>query len=170
MAFNLFAPIRSDSPTRLLGVSLTALIFAAPIALAQPTAITYTDYASQAGLDDALRLVAPSGRYSIMSGGGVTGDFNNDGFDDIFMLAGGGYADYFYVNNQDGTFTNNANDWGVDHAHHSFGASAADFNNDATSTSSSRPTALHPKESKRASFDSIGTTAPTRTVIGRSQT
>ncbi|MGV6814570.1 MAG: CRTAC1 family protein [Phycisphaerales bacterium] len=94
------------------------------------TAISFIEYTSQAGLDDALRLIAPGGRYGIMSGGGVAGDFNNDGFADIFMLAGGGYADYLYINNQDGTFTDLAADWGVDYHQHSFGASAADYNND----------------------------------------
>ncbi len=65
-----------------------------------------------------------------MSGGGVVGDFNNDGYHDIFMLSGGGYADYLFINNQDGTFTNKADQWGVDRFQHTFGASAADFNND----------------------------------------
>ena len=65
-----------------------------------------------------------------MHGGGVVGDFNNDGYHDIFMLTGGGAPDQFYINNTDGTFTEQATQWGVDRAQHSFGASAADFNND----------------------------------------
>jgi hypothetical protein len=101
-----------------------------PSAIAQTTSIAYTEFTDQAGLGDALRLVSPGGRYGIMSGGGVAGDFNNDGYHDIFMLAGGGYADYLFINNQDSTFTNQATSWGVDLFQHSFGASAADYNND----------------------------------------
>ena len=94
------------------------------------SAISYSEYTDQAGLQDALRLIAPGGRYGIMSGGGVAGDFNNDGYHDLFMLAGGGYADYLFINNQDSTFTDHASDWGVNLFQHSVGASAADFNND----------------------------------------
>jgi len=94
------------------------------------SSISFENYTSQAQLDDALRLISPGGRYSIMAGGGVAGDFNNDGFHDLFMLAGGGYPDYLYINNQDGTFDDQANSWGVDVKHHSFGASSVDFNND----------------------------------------
>jgi len=65
-----------------------------------------------------------------MHGGGVAGDFNNDGYHDIFVLAGGGVPDYLYINNADGTFDEQATRWGIDRAQHSFGASAVDFNND----------------------------------------
>ncbi len=92
--------------------------------------IAFSNYAVDAGLEDATRLVSVGGIYSMMTGGGVTGDFNNDGFDDIFMLAGGEYADHLYLNNQDGTFTDKASQWGVDLFQHASGASAVDFNND----------------------------------------
>ncbi|MDF1808900.1 MAG: CRTAC1 family protein [Phycisphaerales bacterium] len=94
------------------------------------SSISFEEYTFQAQLDDALRLISPGGRYGIMSGGGVAGDFNNDGFHDLFMLAGGGFPDYLYINKQDGTFEDQANLWGVDVMHHSFGASSVDFNND----------------------------------------
>ena len=90
----------------------------------------FIEITEEAGLSDAVRDVANGSRYSSMQGGGVVGDFNNDGYHDIFALAGGGVADYLYINNQDGTFSNQAAQWGVDFAHYSFGASAADFNND----------------------------------------
>ncbi len=119
----------SDAPKHSFGYVIGASALLASIAGAQ-TDISFTDYSSEAGLDDALRVIAPGGRYGIMSGGGVAGDFNNDGYHDIFMLAGGVYADYLYINNQDGTFSNHAADWGVGDYLHTFGASAVDFNND----------------------------------------
>lgn len=94
------------------------------------TDIAFTEITDQAGLGGAIRSIAPGGRYTPMHGGGVVGDFNNDGYHDIFVLAGGGVADYLYINNADSTFSDQAALWGVDRTHHSFGASAADFNND----------------------------------------
>ncbi|HCT44517.1 MAG TPA: hypothetical protein DF699_04840, partial [Phycisphaerales bacterium] len=94
------------------------------------TSMSFIEVTDQAGLGDAIRVVSPTSRYSAMHGGGVVGDFNNDGYHDIFMLTGGGAPDQFYINNTDGTFTEQATQWGVDRAQHSFGASAADFNND----------------------------------------
>lgn len=112
---------------------MLAMIASAGLAnsvFAEPTAMAYTECTEQAGLENALRSVAPGGRYGIMAGGGVAGDFNNDGYQDLFMLSGGGYADYLFINNQDTTFSDQASGWGVDHYQHSFGASASDYNND----------------------------------------
>jgi len=121
----------TSNRSRLAAASIAWFALAgASVANAQKSAISFTETTSQAGLDDALRMISPNGRYGIMAGGGVAGDFNNDGFADLFMLAGGGYADYLYINNQDGTFTDLADQWGVDFFEHSFGASAVDFNND----------------------------------------
>ncbi|MFG0246737.1 MAG: CRTAC1 family protein [Phycisphaerales bacterium JB052] len=98
-------------------------------ALAQ-TNLAFTEVTDQAGLADAVRAVSPLSRYSAMHGGGVAGDFNNDGYHDIFVLTGGGAPDLFYINNTDGTFSEQGTQWGVDRTQHSFGASAVDFNND----------------------------------------
>lgn len=94
------------------------------------TAMSFVDVSDQAGLGDAVRSIAPGSRYTPMQGGGAVGDFNNDGYHDIFMLTGGGMPDLLYINNTDGTFSEQGAGWGVDRMHHSFGASAADFNND----------------------------------------
>ncbi len=94
------------------------------------TSLSFIEVTEQAGLGGAQRAIAPGSRYSAMQGGGVAGDFNNDGYHDIFVLAGGGVGDYLYINNADGTFSEQAAAWGVDRAHYTFGASAADYNND----------------------------------------
>jgi hypothetical protein len=66
------------------------------------------------------------------SGGAGVGDFNNDGFQDIYFISGGGGAkpDYLFINNGDGTFTNQAAAWGVTGAHKGKSVSVADFNKD----------------------------------------
>ncbi len=121
---------RSSGRAALPVVSLSTLGLLSSALLAQSGAIAFTEVTDTAGVGDALRSIAPGGRYDIMSGGGVAGDFNNDGHHDLFVLAGGGYADYLFINNGDGSFTDHAHDWGVDLFQHAFGASAADFNND----------------------------------------
>ncbi|MBN4060252.1 CRTAC1 family protein [Planctomycetaceae bacterium AH-315-I19] len=72
--------------------------------------------------------------YSPMNGGAAAGDFNNDGWQDLFVLGGGGGADMLYMNMGEtgtvGRFSERAADWGVDRLHYGTGASVADFNND----------------------------------------
>ncbi|MFK7760025.1 MAG: CRTAC1 family protein [Phycisphaerales bacterium] len=67
--------------------------------------------------------------YTIMAGSGLAADFNNDGYDDIFHL-GSMNPNSLFINNTDGTFSNQAQSWGVAGPFHSWAASAADFNND----------------------------------------
>ena len=62
--------------------------------------------------------------------GGAVGDFNNDGFQDIFFPVGGGSPDRLFINNGDGTFTNQAAAYGVALTHRSTAAAVADYNND----------------------------------------
>ena len=47
-------------------------------------------------------------RVADMTGGAAVGDFNRDGWQDIFLLGGGGAVDALYLNNGDGTFTDHA--------------------------------------------------------------
>ncbi len=44
----------------------------------------------------------------IMTPGAAAGDFNNDGWEDLFFLGGENSTDALFVNNQDGTFTDQA--------------------------------------------------------------
>ncbi len=51
--------------------------------------------------------------------GAAAGDFNNDGFEDVFMTAGMGHPFYYWpnyllMNNGDGTFTNRATEEGIE--------------------------------------------------------
>ncbi len=66
------------------------------------------------------------------SGGSTVGDFNNDGFVDIFVVSGGNnnQRDRLFINNTDGTFSNRAAEWGLSAVHRGKSAIAADFNHD----------------------------------------
>lgn len=111
-------------------VSLPASVFSllAMTASAGNPVLHFSNQTVEAGLT-AFNDFSPFQSYSTMAGGGVAADFNNDGFDDILML-GSLNPNALYINNQDGTFTDQASDWGIQGPFHSYAASSADFNND----------------------------------------
>ncbi|MFI4898395.1 MAG: CRTAC1 family protein [Phycisphaerales bacterium JB059] len=94
------------------------------------TRLTFTDVTAQAGLDALHTLPPGPPPLSAMSAGAAVADFNNDGWQDIFVLTGGGAPDRLFINNGDGTFSDEAMAWGVANRHLGFGAVAADFNDD----------------------------------------
>ncbi|MEM7351168.1 MAG: CRTAC1 family protein [Acidobacteriota bacterium] len=63
-------------------------------------------------------------------GGGVVGDFDGDGWQDIFFPGGGDSGDKLFINNGNGTFTDEASSWGVALSHRSTAAAVGDFNRD----------------------------------------
>src|SRR5262245_2382386 len=73
---------------------------------------------------------APDTPSGPMNGGGSVGDFNNDGWPDIFVLGGGGTPDRLFINNQNGTFTDQAAAWGLTELYRGTGATAGDYNKD----------------------------------------
>ncbi len=92
------------------------------------TGLHFTLMTDEVGLGAANGFSSEQ-NYALMIAGGVAADFNNDGFDDILHL-GSNNPNSLFINNTDGTFTNQASDWGIEGPFHSYGASAADFNND----------------------------------------
>ena len=65
-----------------------------------------------------------------MMGAGAAGDFNNDGWQDLFILSGGSAPDKLYMNNGTGTFTDRAIDWGVNQQHMGIGLCVGDVDRD----------------------------------------
>ena len=66
------------------------------------------------------------------TGGACIGDFNRDGWPDLFFISGGNGSkpDYLFINNKNGTFTNRAAEWGLTAIHKGKGASITDFDGD----------------------------------------
>ncbi len=103
------------------GVCLIAA-HAAP-APAQPLA--FADATSSSGVSCTFQ--GPGGLPStFMAGGAAAGDFNRDGYQDLFVLSGGDGPDHLYINNADGTFTNRSAAWGVSIAHVGGGIAVGD--------------------------------------------
>ena len=65
-----------------------------------------------------------------MTGGVAVGDFNRDGWPDVFVIGGGQTPDKLFINDGDGTFTNQASQWGLSVLHGGNGAAVGDFNRD----------------------------------------
>jgi len=74
-----------------------------------------------------------SGIFGGVNGYGLSAsiaDFNNDGWDDIYVCNDFHEDDYYYLNNQDGTFTENIKDTFSTISRFSMGSDAADINGD----------------------------------------
>jgi hypothetical protein len=105
---------------------LLAVLLAALPASAQ---VVFSDQTAAAGLNHTTDLFFDMNQ-RLMYCGGAVADFNRDGWPDIFLLGGGGTVDTLFINDGDGTFTEEAGAWGVDLLHRGRGATAGDFNND----------------------------------------
>ena len=90
--------------------------------------LRFEDVSAAAALT-ASRSPLPDG-VPAMGGGGAVGDFNNDGWQDLLFLAGGGGADALYLNNGDGTFSDHAQEAGLAAAHRGVGAAVGDYDGD----------------------------------------
>ena len=73
----------------------------------------------------------PTGHgHSVVSAGGAVGDFDRDGWQDLFVPSGGTSPDRLYMNNGDGTFTDRASEAGIAAQHHGYGAAVGDVDSD----------------------------------------
>ena len=122
-------------PASRVGCRARSLMVAAIIGVALQAVATgaygelrFTDVSAAAALT-AARSPLPDG-VPAMGGGGAVGDFNNDGWQDLLFLAGGGGADALYLNNGDGTFSDHAQEAGLAAAHRGIGAAIGDYDGD----------------------------------------
>lgn len=108
-------------PCLILGaVPGTALPGAAQASYSNQTGAAGITFVHQPALDH------PAGP---MSGGGAAGDFNGDGWPDLFCVGSGG-PDHLYLNNGDGTFREAAAAWGLTDLYRGTGAAAGDYDRD----------------------------------------
>ncbi len=106
------------------GLTISALVLSAADATAGGP--LFEDYTAQSGIANTHN----SSGYSQpnYTAGGAVGDFNNDGWQDLYVVQGHG-RDLLFLNNGDGTFTDDGMAWGLP-THRGKGAAAGDFNND----------------------------------------
>lgn len=107
----------------LASVSVPAFVLLPCVVAQSPS---FSDRTAQAGITHSHSAAYSAG----FAAGGAVGDFNRDGFQDIFFASGGNQRDRLYINNGDGTFTDRAAAWGVDRRHRGTGAVVGDYNGD----------------------------------------
>ncbi len=91
--------------------------------------VVFNDVTAAAGLD-YIQCVAPClGPPTPMTGGAAAGDFDNDGFVDLYVTRGDA-ADILYRNNGDGTFTDVTAGSGINRVLGSNGAGWGDIDSD----------------------------------------
>lgn len=94
-------------------------------------ALSFANQTTAANVQFDHKTPITSGDGALMISGGTAGDFNNDGWQDLFVIGGGdGMADKLFINQKDGTFIDMAQSAGLGTLHLGMGASAGDFNND----------------------------------------
>ena len=86
----------------------------------------FSDQTAAAGLIFTPSMMTDLVKPELYVGGSV-GDFNQDGWPDLFLLGGGLVADALFVNDGDGTFTEEAAAWGIALAHRGQGAIVGDY-------------------------------------------
>lgn len=117
----------STTPVRCsLAAGLLALAALPAAATAQ---LSFTDQTAASGLRHTH--TPPAGPpTSPMLSGGATGDFDGDGWPDLFVTGGGGVPDRLFLNDGSGSFTDHAAAWGVDVAHVGAGSAVGDVDAD----------------------------------------
>ncbi len=111
------------------GMTVLGLVMVAGSA-AHGQVLRFVEATDEAGLTTSHWQDGVGPPIAVMSSGGAAGDFNNDGYQDLFVLSGAGFPDRLFINNGDGTFTDQAEEWGVALRHYSVGIAVGDYNND----------------------------------------
>lgn len=92
--------------------------------------LTFSDQTDAAGLAALHTCAGPMQPMCEMMGGGAVGDFDRDGWPDLFVLGGGRAPDRLFHNLGDGTFVEVGEACGVARTHMGSGVSVADVDGD----------------------------------------
>jgi hypothetical protein len=107
----------------LLAITSTATALAGP-------PVSYTEVAADLGIDVPHVLVDDFPGLKQVSPGGAAGDFDGDGWTDLFLVSAGTTPDYLLINDGKGGFTNEAAAWGLTQPHMGMGAAVGDYDGD----------------------------------------
>ncbi len=125
---------RLDRTSRRGAAVITVGLAAATTAAASAgTDASFVETAADAGLV-ATQVPSPNLFLSVvdvsrMMGAGAVGDFDNDGWPDVFVLSGGTEPDRLFMN-EGGTFTDRAAEAGLASQHIGLGAAVGDYDGD----------------------------------------
>ncbi|MEQ8850907.1 MAG: FG-GAP-like repeat-containing protein [Phycisphaerales bacterium] len=103
-----------------------AALGAAAIGTAHAGTFTLTERGLAAGMT-AIQIPVDFPFNKNMLAGGAAGDFNRDGYQDLYIIAGGPDRDCLYINNGDGTFTEQGAAWGILAGHFGAGVAVGDY-------------------------------------------
>ncbi|MCP5100309.1 MAG: CRTAC1 family protein [Chloroflexi bacterium] len=94
------------------------------------TALLFSDQTavSQVAMTHATPITSGDG--AKMISGAAAGDFNNDGWQDLYVIGGGLVADNLFINQGDGTFDDMAASAGLADLHLGSGTAVGDYNKD----------------------------------------
>ncbi|MGE3166128.1 MAG: FG-GAP-like repeat-containing protein [Planctomycetota bacterium] len=111
-----------------IGVVLFVVLVTVAPACAQTLA--FSDQTLAAGVQNTHSVGIFA--HSNYSSGAAAGDFNGDGWQDLYVPSDGvgGDAEHLFINDGSGAFTNQAAVWGLTASHMGKGPTVGDFNND----------------------------------------
>jgi len=92
-------------------------------------------------------------------GAGAVGDFDNDGWQDFYVVTGGIGPDHLFMNDRDGTFTDRAAIAGIAEPHHGMAAAVGDYDGDGwldIFVASYGPAALFPQPGRHRLWQNQG--------------
>lgn len=128
--------VSSSRPRSTRGFLYGFLVLSLTVCLALASALSvpaadpgFTDVTAEVGLVFLHSNLDDTPGYRMLGGGGTVGDFNGDGWPDLFVIDGGWAADRLFINHE-GTFIDEAAEWGLTDIHRGSGAAAGDFDRD----------------------------------------
>ena len=117
--------LRVKSLPSVTALALTAVCFA-QLATTAPAQLVFADRTSYAQLDVDLAHISDHPAM-IMDGGGSVGDFNMDGWPDLYVPSTGIYPNRLFINQQNGRFEDQAAQWNMDDLFRGVSSCVGDF-------------------------------------------